>query len=95
MINDIIMKTNKLILPTVVLTALIMASCGGGNKQSNGLTEGASGDMDAYEQSDVNAIEQARPTIMVIPGDQVLQNFKCLKKQKEKRSDYIMRDYKK
>ena len=88
------MKTNKLILPTVVLTALIMASCGGGNKQSNGLTEGASGDMDAYEQSDVNAIEQARPTIMVIPGDQVLQNFKCLTTQKANGRDYILRDYK-
>ena len=88
------MKTNKLILPSVVLTALIMASCGGGNKQSNGLTEGASGDMDAYEQSDVNAIEQARPTIMVIPGDQVLQNFKCLTTQKANGRDYILRDYK-
>ena len=88
------MKTNKLILPTVVLTALIMASCGGGNKQSNGLTEGASGDMDAYEQSDVNAIEQARPAIMVIPGDQVLQNFKCLTTQKANGRDYILRDYK-
>ena len=88
------MKTNKLILHTVVLTALIMASCGGGNKQSNGLTEGASGDMDAYEQSDVNAIEQARPAIMVIPGDQVLQNFKCLTTQKANGRDYILRDYK-
>lgn len=88
------MKTNKLILHTVVLTALIMASCGDGNKQSNGLTEGASGDMDAYEQSDVNAIEQARPAIMVIPGDQVLQNFKCLTTQKANGRDYILRDYK-
>lgn len=88
------MKTNKLILPTVVLTALIMASCGGGNKQSNGLTEGSSGDMDAYEQSDVNAIEQARPAIMVIPGDQVLQNFKCLTTQMANGRDYILRDYK-
>ena len=88
------MKTNKLILPTVVLTALIMASCGGGNKQSNGLTEGASGDMDAYEQSDVNAIEQARPAMMVIPGDQVLQNCKCLTTQKANRRDYMRRDYK-
>ena len=88
------MKANKLILPVIVMTALIMASCGGGNKQGNGLTEGASGDMEAYEQSDVNAVEQARPTIMVIPGDQTLQNFKCLTTQKANGRDYILRDYK-
>lgn len=87
------MKANKLILPVVGLTALIMASCGG-NKQGNGLTEGANGDMEAYEQSDVNAIEQARPTIMVIPGDQTLQNFRCLKTGKANGRDYILRDYK-
>lgn len=75
--------------------AIALASCGG-NQQSNGngLTEGASGDMEAYEQSDVNAVEQARPTIMVIPGDQTLQNFKCLTTQKANGRDYILRDYK-
>ena len=73
--------------------AIAFASCGG-NKQGNGLTEGATGDMEAYEQSDVNAMEQARPTIMVIPGDQTLQNFKCLTTQKANGRDYILRDYK-
>lgn len=51
--------------------------------------------MEAYENSDVNAIEQARPSIMVIPGDQTLQNFKCLKTQTANGRDYILRDYKK
>lgn len=88
------MKTNKLILPTVVLTALIMASCGGGNKQSNGLTEGASGDLEAYESSDVNAVVQALPQIMVIPGDQTLQNFKCLKTETANGRTYVVRDFK-
>ena len=73
--------------------AITLASCGG-NKQSNGLTEGASGDMEAYENCDVNAVEQARPTIMVIPGDLTLQNFRCLTTQKVNGRDYIMRDYK-
>ena len=73
--------------------AIALASCGG-NKQSNGLTEGATGDMEAYEQGDVNAIEQARPQIMVIPGDQTLQNFKCLTTQKANGREYILRDYK-
>ena len=85
------MKTIKFF--SVAIVAIALASCGG-NKQSNGLTEGASGDMEAYENSDVNAIEQARPTIMVIPGDQTLQNFKCLQTQKANGRDYILRDYK-
>lgn len=87
------MRTSKFILSVAALVVLTMASCGG-NKQGNGLTEGASGDMEAYENSDVNAIEQARPTIMVIPGDQTLQNFKCLTTQKVNGRDYILRDYK-
>ena len=74
--------------------AMALASCGG-NKQGNGLTEGASGDLESYENSDVNAVEQARPTIMVIPGDQTLQNFKCLKTERANGRDYILRDYKK
>jgi len=86
------MKTIKFFSAAIV--AIALASCGG-NKQSNGLTEGASGDMEAYENSDVNAMEQARPTIMVIPGDQTLQNFKCLKTEKANGRDYILRDYNK
>ena len=88
------MKARNYKFAITALAVLMMASCGG-NKQSNGLTEGASGDMEAYESSDVNAIEQARPTIMVIPGDQTLQNFKCLKTQQANGREYILRDYKK
>lgn len=88
------MKTNKFFTSAMLLIGMaVMASCGN-NKQSNGLTEGASGDMEAYENSDVNAVEQARPSIMVIPGDQTLQNFKCLKTEKANGRDYILRDYK-
>lgn len=74
--------------------ATTLASCGdSSNKRS--LAEGASGDMVAYENGDVSAVEQARPQIMVIPGDQTLQNFKCLQTQKaENGRDYILRDYK-
>ena len=52
------MKTIKFF--GAVFMAIALASCGG-NQQSNGngLTEGASGDMEAYENSDVNAVEQA------------------------------------
>lgn len=86
------MKTIKFI--SAAFVAISLASCSSDNKQGNGLTEGAYGDMEAYENSDVNAIEQARPTIMVIPGDQTLQNFKCLTTQKANGRDYILRDYK-
>lgn len=84
------MKTIKIFI--AALLAIAFASCGG--NQNKGLADGASGDLEAYENSDLNAIEQARPTIMVIPGDQTLQNFKCLQTQKVNGRDYILRDYK-
>ena len=77
----------------MAMTLLITMSCGGGNKGGN-LAEGASGDMEAYENSDVNAIEQARPTIMVIPGDQTLRNFKCLNTERANGREYTLRNYK-
>ena len=86
------MNMKKIMIPMAAL-AMTLISCGSDKKGGN-LAEGASGDMEAYENSDVNAIEQARPTIMVIPGDQTLQNFKCLTTQKANGRDYILRDYK-
>lgn len=87
------MKKNKYLMMAATLAVFVLSNCGG-NKQNNGLTEGASGDMEAYESSNVNSIEQARPQIMVIPGDQTLQNFRCLTTQKVNGRDYILRDYK-
>ena len=77
----------------VALCMLTIVGCGGGNKNGN-LAEGASGDMEAYESGDVNAIEQARPSIMVIPGDQTLQNFRCLRTEQVNGRTYVIRDYK-
>lgn len=76
------------------MAVLLFISCGD-SQQGKGLTEGASGDMETYENSDVNAIEQARPSIMVIPGDQTLSNFKCLQTQNANGRSYIIRDYNK
>lgn len=81
----------KMILSLAVIAALVLSSCGG--KKGN-LAEAASGDMEAYENSEVSAIEQARPTIMVIPSDQVLQNFKTLSKEQANGRENIIRDYK-
>lgn len=84
------MKTNKLLLAVFLTTALL--SCGG--NQNKGLADGASGDLEAYKSSDVNAVVQALPQIMVIPGDQTLQNFKCLKTETANGRTYIVRDFK-
>lgn len=87
------MKANKLFYVAIAFTTLAIISCGGGNNQKGNLAEGASGDMEAYEGSDVNAIEQARPQIMVIPGDQTLKNFGALKIETTNGRTYTLRDY--
>ena len=65
------------------MTLFVMAflvSCGGGNKESSSenLAEQSSGNMAAYENSAVNGVTQALPTIMLLPADQTLQNFGAL-----------------
>lgn len=84
------MKTNKIF--SAFFMALTLLSCGG--NQNKGLADGASGDLEAYESSDVNAVVQALPQIMVIPGDQTLQNFKCLKTETANGRTYVVRDFK-
>lgn len=85
------MKTKRIFL--ALLGAMLLFSCGG-NNQGGGIVGNASGDMEAYESGNVNAIEQARPSIMVIPSDQVLQNFGCLRTENVNGREYIIRDYK-
>lgn len=72
---------------------LLLASCGG--EKSKGLADGASGDMEAYESNDVNAIVQAKPQIMIMPSDQTLKQFGCLKNKTIDGEKYMVRDYKK
>lgn len=83
------MKTIKIF--SAALLAIAFASCGG--NQNKGLADGASGDLEAYENGDVNAIVQAMPQIMVIPGDQTLQTFKCLKTETVNGRSYVIRDF--
>ncbi len=79
--------------PTIMLAAaLVLSACGGG-KQADGLVDGATGNMEAYESSDVNAIVQAKPEIMVIPSDQTLQQFNCVKTRRIDGEKYQERDY--
>lgn len=82
----------KYIFPLIALTFL--TSCGGG-KQAQGLADGATGDMEAYESTSVNPIVQAKPEIMVIPSDQTLQQFGCIRQRKIDGRKYSERDYRK
>ena len=86
------MKTSIYFVSFAFLVMAIFSGCKNGNGGS-GLTGRASGDMSAYERSAVNAVEQARPQIMVIPSDQVLQSFKCLKTETVNGRNFIVRDY--
>ena len=79
-------------LISIAFMSIVLNACSGGDK-SNSLTEGASGDMEAYESGDVNAIEQARPQIMVFPSDNTLKNYKALSESKANGRTYYQRDY--
>lgn len=65
---------------TVLFALLIpVVSCSKTSNQS--LADKAGGDIADYENSAVNPIEQARPTIMVIPSDILLKRYGALKTQ--------------
>ena len=86
------MQTIKLFLTVLALSTITaFTSCGGNSNK--GLADGASGNLEAYENGDVNAVVQALPQIMVIPGDQTLQNFKCLKTENVNGRSYVIRDF--
>jgi len=89
----------KIVLMLFAATAL-MCGCGGGNSKQQqeeitDLAEGASGDIEEYEAGEVNAIQQALPQIMVIPGDECLRNFDALKTETANGRNYVLRDYQK
>lgn len=49
--------------------------------------------MEGYEQSSVNAIEQARPVIMVLPSDNVLKRNHALSTQTVGGREVVVRNY--
>lgn len=83
---------NFLKLTLVGATAIILVACGGSG--NSGLADGAQGNLEAYENSSVNAVVQALPQIMVLPSDQTLKNFKMLKEAVDANErSYIIRNY--
>ena len=85
------MKKNLMQAVVALFVVTLLISCG--ENQNKGLADGASGNLESYENSDVNAVVQALPQIMVIPGDQTLQNFKCLKAETVNGRTYVVRDF--
>ena len=74
-----------------VIFALAMTACGNNNQRGKGnLT-----DINAQEDKSgrVNVIEQAKPTLMVIPSDQYLQNAGFLKTKEVNGRTVYIRDY--
>lgn len=69
----------KKILLLVYMCSLILCSCGGRNES---LSDRASGNLEEYESEYVNPVEQARPTIMVIPSDILLKRYNALKTER-------------
>lgn len=70
--------------------ALVLVVSGCGNKSSkDGLTDNLEDNSAEYLSSGVNAIEQAKPEIMVLPSDGVLQKFGAVGRS----ADGVVRDY--
>lgn len=60
----------------MILAFTVTCGCDRGDKRP--LSEKTKGDIEAYERKPVNAIEQALPTIMVIPSDILLKRYGAL-----------------
>lgn len=65
---------------SVFCILLLFSACG--KTGDKNLADNASGNITSYENSAVNAIEQARPTIIVIPSDNLLKRYNALKTEK-------------
>lgn len=75
----------------MILTACLL-SCSGGNT-SKSLAEQASASSD-YESNDVHAIQQSLPSIMVIPSDNLLDQYGSLSTKVDNNGrKYVLRDY--
>lgn len=80
---------------SLLAVTLMIASCGNSNSKVQSLAEGASGNIVAYENSAVNAIQQALPTLMVLPSDNLMKNSGALTTQTINGKSVVMRDYNK
>lgn len=84
------MKRRALWLAVLCLPMLM--ACNGGGKKSSSLTDVSA---NPFEEDDtpVNIIEQAKPSIMVLPSDQLLERYNCLRKEIVQGETVLNRDY--
>lgn len=78
------------------LFSLIFCACSNSGKDGEmkqSFADKAQGDIEEYVKSDVNAIVQALPKIIVIPSDQVLDNCYCLSEKKLDGKTYKIRNF--
>lgn len=75
----------------VFVAVFLLCSCGGNKSQS--MAEQATA-ADDYETTDVHAIQQALPSLMVIPSDNLLDEYGALSNKKyDNGRKYVLRDY--
>lgn len=87
-----VMRLMKCSAIMLAMIALVSCSNSKTDYQSDDLTS-VYGDLVAYENSDLNTIEQAMPVIMILPSDKILQDFGCLKTKVEGDNELILRNY--
>lgn len=75
-----------------VFVVILLSSCSNG-KATKSLAEQATA-ADDYETTDVHAIQQALPSLMVIPSDNLLNEYGALSNKKyDNGRKYVFRDY--
>jgi hypothetical protein len=86
----------KIFLLLPVIIALFMTSCGGGEESSTGnsLTSTSAVNLED-ENTAVNAVEQAKPTLIIIPSDELLKRSGCITVEDAQGKSIYIRDYKK
>lgn len=80
-------------IAVLIIALIVLGACGGNRVKS--LAENASGDINEYEGDYVDAIEQARPVIMVFPSDNLLKRYHALSTEKVDGQEVYVRNYNK
>ena len=83
----------KLIFSVFLVAALLISSCGDTSSDNNGMVPTKASALKA--KSEVNAITQSLPTLMVIPSDGLLQSLGCLSTTDNQGVTSYVRDYNK
>lgn len=83
----------KIVYGLSVCSVLLLSSCNNANRSRN-LTD-ISFVTDDYDETPVNAIEQALPTMVIIPSDQLLKTYGALERKIISGKEVYSRDYNK